>query len=54
MNINLTKEELAEECMGWEIKAFEPEEISLYKEETGICNEHYIIKEKERCSFITS
>lgn len=45
--INLTQEELAEKYNGWEIKKFSPEEISLYKQETGICNEHYIIREKD-------
>lgn len=45
--INLTKEELAEEYKEWEIKEFTPEEIILYKEENGICNEHYIVGEKD-------
>lgn len=45
--INLTKEELAEEYKEWEIKEFSPEEITLYKEENGICNEHYIVKDND-------
>lgn len=45
--INLTEEELAEEYDDWEIKKFTPEEIIIQKEEKGICNEHYIVKEKD-------
>lgn len=45
--INLTKEELEEEYKDWEIREFSPEEISLYKEESGICNEHYMVRDKD-------
>lgn len=45
--INLTKEELQEEYNEWEIKEFLPEKITLYKEEKGICNEHYIVKDND-------
>ncbi len=45
--INLTEEELAEEYNNWEIKEFTPEEITLYKEEEGICDEHYIVRQKD-------
>lgn len=45
--INLNEEELAQVYNDWEITKFTPEEITLYKEEAGICGEHYIIKEKD-------
>lgn len=45
--INLTEEELAEELESFEIQEFDPEEITLYKKENGICNEHYILKDKD-------
>lgn len=43
--INLTEEELSEELEDFEIQEFSSEEITLYKKETGICNEHYILKD---------
>lgn len=52
--INLNKEELAEELNDWEIKQFSPNEITLYKQEDGICNEHYIVKEKDKVVAIYS
>lgn len=45
--INLTKDEFEEEYGNWEIKEFSPEEIILYKEEPGICGEHYIVKDND-------
>lgn len=45
--INLTEEEFAEELKDFEIEEFEPEEITIYKEEDGICNEHYILKDMD-------
>lgn len=45
--INLTEDELAEELEDFEIQEFDSEEITLYKEESGICNEHYILKDKD-------
>lgn len=46
-HINLTEEEFAEEYEDWEISQFSRDEIILSKTEEGICNEHYIIKEKD-------
>ncbi len=45
--INLTEEEFAEELDNFEIQEFSNEEITLYKEEEGICNEHYILKDMD-------
>lgn len=45
--INLTEEEFAEEYEDWEVAEFSRDEIVISKTEEGICNEHYIIKEKD-------
>lgn len=45
--INLTEEELQEEFSDWEITEFTPEEIIMNKSEDGICNEHYMVREKD-------
>lgn len=45
--INLLEEDFAKEYNDWEVKEFSSEEIILYKENPGICNEHYIVKEKD-------
>ena len=43
--VNLTKEELEEKKPGWKVEKFSAHEIILAKEETGKCNEHYILRE---------
>lgn len=43
--VNKTKEELQEEYNDWEIRNFSENEIELYKEYDGECNEHYILKD---------
>lgn len=45
--INLTKEKLEEKYVEWEIEKFTPLDVTLIKEEEGICGEHYILKEKD-------
>lgn len=45
--VNLKEEELKDILTEWEIKGFSPDEIVIYKEIEGICNEHYIIREKD-------
>ena len=45
--INLTKEEIQKEYEDWEIKEFSVQKVILQKEETGNCNQHYVIKEKD-------
>lgn len=45
--INLLEEDFIQEFNDWEIKEFSSEEIILYKENPGICNEHYVVKEKD-------
>lgn len=43
--VNMTKEELAKKYPQWEIKEFSTEKVTLYKEEQGFCNEHYLVKD---------
>lgn len=42
--VNLTQKELKEKYKDWEIKGFSSNEIVMRKEETGICDEHYILQ----------
>lgn len=43
--VNMTKEELAKKYPDWEIKEFSTDKVTLYKEEQGFCNEHYLVKD---------
>lgn len=43
--VNKTEQEVKDMYSNWEIKGFSPDEIVLYKELDGICNEHYVLKE---------
>ena len=43
--VNMTKEELAKKYPKWEIKELSTEKVTLYKEEQGFCNEHYLVKD---------
>lgn len=45
--MNKTKEELEIKYEEWKIQSFKKNEIIFYKEQEGICNEHYIIKDNE-------
>ncbi len=42
---NCNVEELAEKCDGWQIEEFANNEVTLYREQDGFCDEHYLIKE---------
>ena len=44
--INLNEEELSKQANNFTIQKFSPEEVVLYKEENGFCNEHYLLIEK--------
>ena len=46
--VNKTQDELEEKYPNWEVEKFSSGEIILYKEYTGICDEHYILREKKR------
>ena len=45
--VNLNKEQLHEKYPNYEIEKFASNEIILYQEKEGECNEHYIVKDKE-------
>lgn len=45
--VNLTKEELEQKKPEWTIEKFSTSEIILIKDESGICNEHYVLRESE-------
>ena len=45
--INLTKEELANKYKNFTIETFSSQKVILYKQEEGICNEHYVLREKD-------
>lgn len=45
--VNLNEEELAKKQEGWQIEQFSKDEVTLIKEVTGVCNEHYVLREKD-------
>lgn len=45
--INFTEEELKEKYSDWQIEKFSSNEIILYKEIEGSCNEHFVVREKD-------
>lgn len=45
-SINLTQKEIEEEYKEWNIEEFSSKKIILIKEESGNCNQHYVLKEK--------
>ena len=50
--INLNEEELSKQANNFTIQKFSPEEVVLYKEENGFCNEHYLLIEKIEVYFL--
>ena len=45
--VNETQDELEEKYPNWEVEKFSSGEIILYKEYTGMCDEHYVLREKD-------
>lgn len=45
--VNLTKEELEEKQKDWEIETFSPNEVTLIKKVMGVCNQHYLLRQKD-------
>ncbi len=43
--VNETKEEIQSKFPDWNIEEFGKQQIIFYKENEGICNEHYILKD---------
>ena len=45
--VNKKQKEVSQIYPQWEVIGFSPDEIVLYREVEGICNEHYVLKERE-------
>ena len=43
--VNKTREDLSKIYKDWDIVTFRNDEVLFYKEEDGICDEHYILKD---------
>lgn len=52
--VNKTREDLESIYKDWNIVTFRNDEVLFYKEEEGICSEHYMLKELEGCIAIYS
>ena len=52
--VNKTREDLESIYKDWNVVTFRNDEVLFYKEEEGICREHYILKELEGCIAIYS
>lgn len=45
--VNMREEEFKNKLTDWEIKGFSPDEIVIYREVEDMCNEHYVLREKD-------
>ncbi len=45
--VNLSQEEIQEKYANYKIESFSPNEIVLFQEREGNCEEHYMVKDKE-------
>lgn len=45
--VNQTRKQVEKTYSNWEIRGFSANEIVILKEVAGICNEHYIIRDKD-------
>ena len=45
--VNMTEEELKKVYKGYEIESFSNHEVVLSKEEEGICDEHFVLRENQ-------
>lgn len=48
--VNLTQKDVEDEYDDYQVRKFESNEIVLEKQEDGICNEHYVLKED--CGYV--
>lgn len=44
--VNMTQEQIQEQYQEWEIAKFSKDEVILKKEESGNCDQHYVLREK--------
>lgn len=45
--VNMNEKEIKKEFPEWELKGFSPNEIVILKEVSGICDEHFILRQKD-------
>lgn len=45
--VNLKEEEVKNQLSDWELKGFSASEVVILKELSGICNEHYVLRDKD-------
>lgn len=45
--VNMTETEVERQYSDWQLKGFSADEIVLLKEVAGICNEHFVLREKD-------
>ena len=45
--VNCTKEQVEAEYVGWDVISYSKDEVVIYKEYEGICDEHYYITDKD-------
>ena len=45
--INMTEKEIMKMYENWEIRAFTSKEVSLYREISANCNDHFVLKDKD-------
>lgn len=45
--VNMTEKEVEKYYFGWKIESFSSKEITIFKVNNGICEEHYIVKDVE-------
>lgn len=45
--VNMSKKEVEEKYQEWKLQEFTPLQITLRKEEEGVCKQHYVVKEKD-------
>lgn len=45
--VNATEKEVSEKYIGWKMEKFIATDVVVYKELTGFCDEHFVIKEKD-------
>lgn len=45
--VNMTQEQIQEQYQEWKIAKFSREEVILKKEESGNCDQHYVLRKKE-------
>lgn len=45
--VNMNEQEIKKEFTSWELKGFSSNEIVMQKEEAGICDEHFILRNRD-------